>query len=189
MNHGGADGSGSSNRERADEALKLMFKDILSFAVPKARPGIDPEDLAQEAILRFLEAMDARQKIAKEKSWCLQVLMNVQSDELRHRRRFADRDLTGLSAPEDISAFAVCAYATMDEFRDTLPPGQLKVVDLLLRGGNCAEIAQCLDVSEQYVAKTLSRLRKKFEVFLIRRLGDKDHMGGEGADPPLPGTF
>jgi RNA polymerase sigma-70 factor (ECF subfamily) len=132
------------------------------------------EDAVQEALLKALRVWSFGEVPAKPAAWLMQVARNRLLDELRRDLRW--RDKSDALAREEASAEAPAIVFSDDEIRDDLlrmifacchpaiaREAQVAITLKIVCGFSVAEIARGFLLSEETVAKRLTRARQKLQ--------------------------
>jgi RNA polymerase sigma-70 factor (ECF subfamily) len=156
---------------RNDELERLLFgirPRLHRFCARMLGSAIDGEDIAQEAVLKAIEALPRHPDIDNLEAWVFRIARNTALDFLRRR----SRDLT---VPVDDSADYADAYmdterglqaaASLRQFM-RLPPAQRAAVILVdVIGYSLEEVASILETTLAAVKATLHRGRERLRQF------------------------
>jgi RNA polymerase sigma factor (sigma-70 family) len=123
------------------------------------RPGIDLDDLVQEARIRLWKALEREKNVEALASYIQRVVTSVVVDALRRRAARPEDTLEEplmaataqeSDAPDDALAQAQRA-AALREALTRIPPRRQRPAALLLQGFSTLEIARLLDTTEATV--------------------------------------
>ena len=154
---------------------------LMDIARPQCRgSAIDPEDLVQETLLRFVQKgqQDALPPREHWHAWLVRSLKNLFTDQYRRTqvvRRGSEDPLLGKESivlPEQ-PAPSLYDSITAEQFdqalREALTPMQRETFLLHMSGKKMAEIGRILGIPEGTVRKRLHDSRLKLREYLLRR--------------------
>jgi RNA polymerase sigma-70 factor (ECF subfamily) len=139
-----------------------------------ARGQFDPEDLAHEALERWLRCASHQAPIASPRAWFLVVLRRLLVDRLRRRRAAAE-------VPADYACLPVLELDPAPWWREIevgavrrelgcLPPALRKTFELFTFGARSyQQIARELNIAEATVGTRISRARARLKQQLLKQ--------------------
>jgi RNA polymerase sigma-70 factor, ECF subfamily len=142
------------------------------------RGRLDPDDLAQDAIERWLRALPTLPPTTNHQAWLTTVLRNLFIDQLR--RRDARREL-----PADCARFAIPAVDSLpwwlelcacdiDRELDQLPADQRTTFQLFaFEGKTYDEIAAAQGIARATVGTRILRARRSLKALLVARAASR----------------
>lgn len=182
-----------AGNERAFESLVHKYQKHIYYAsYHLTHNHADADDILQETMIRFYEAVQANKNIDHLPGWLYRVAVNLSIDKMRYEKRRPAKSLDSMK--EDLESDNIpIADKTIPSAREeliTLERRRLvrKVIDELpiqqrtivilhdLQGLTVKEIAVILEKAEGTVKATLfmahKKLREKFEPIIIEALGE-----------------
>lgn len=156
-------------------AQEALFKRYAPMALGQAWrliPGEDPEDVAQEALIRALTQLDRLDAPQAFAAWLTTIVVRLATSRLRRRRMLERLGLRGPAQPVDVEAFVAAPLSTdaRDELRQVYRwldsfPAEERVALVLQRveGLELTEIAERMGLSLATVKRRLSAAVAKLE--------------------------
>lgn len=125
---------------------------------------IEPEDLAQDAIIKAITTEFKLEPGTNLKGWLYTILKNLFINEYRRNKKLIDielKDNMPFSAPND-----AIRSLSVEEIRAvfaTLPPKQRKMVELRADGYGYEQIAEIMELPMGTVRSTLHKAKYKIQ--------------------------
>ncbi len=156
---------------RGDELERLLFgirPRLHRFCARMLGSAIDGEDIAQDAVLKALEALPHQPAVANLEAWVFRIARNTALDFLRRRNRdlvVAVSDDAEFADPYMDTERGLQAAASLRQFM-RLPPAQRASVILMdVIGYSIEEVAEILETTVPAVKASLHRGRERLKRF------------------------
>ena len=164
-------------KEAVSELISRYFRLILKRANAYSDNYSDVEDLTQDGMLAFYEAVDSFDlsrgtKFSSYADVCVSNRIRTAAAKLAViNSRFSDidseeEDISVTESPESICLEKENFRSINREITAILAPLEVKVFRLYLDGAPYREIAEKLDITEKSVDNAVFRIRKKLKKFL-----------------------
>jgi RNA polymerase sigma-70 factor (ECF subfamily) len=152
-------------REAFDRLLTEMRPRLHRYCARMTGSALDGEDVAQEAMLKAVEAFGRAGAVEQPQSWLFRIAHNAALDHLRRRARreatMTEDELEMIADPSSPAEARLAAAASLRTFM-RLPVAQRSAVILMdVLGYSIREIGEALDASEAGVKAMLHRGRAR----------------------------
>lgn len=160
---------------------------LKQIAARLARPGLDPDDLVQDVLAKFLATFGDKPVSSERISvWLHRALMNLilsQSRKMSIRRRaledptFSESQALTKPLDEPLSTFELISDEDLELALESLSEKQRRVFELRHSGESYAEIAKKLGIPPGVVGKRLFDARKHLRLRLTEIATKKTRAG------------
>ena len=93
-------GASSERDEAIDELSNILVRGLSKSLSSRCGGGLQPEDIAQEALLKILDSLDSFEGRSKFTTWAMTIATRVGISELR-RKRYGDVSLDAIGSDVD----------------------------------------------------------------------------------------
>jgi RNA polymerase sigma-70 factor (ECF subfamily) len=164
-----------SNRETANTAevegtltpellVRRYLPAVLGFCLAKTKNIHDSEDIMQDVFLKAFKKLNTLRDHARARAWLLKIARRVCIDYYRNSSQTR-------KMPNDVQASTDSQSEHIDRLHRAiakLPDGYRELITLYyLDGRKCANVAECLGISEDAVRSRLVRARLRLHNLLL----------------------
>lgn len=151
----------SNPTQYSDPFYKALYQ-FVRKSMPRIPPGVDPEDVVQDSVVRIWEKLPSFKGDSEFSTWVTRVLRSQFADSLRRESPRSQLD-ADLEEAEGLEAEPTELPIESQERIDKLGPELKQIVLLRLEGYNESQIGEHMGLSQQTVSNRLKEIKERLK--------------------------